>query len=121
MITIIELRQLCQAFLIRHIQGFTHSLNIRLHLRGKLCLADATDRRILVEHADIVEVVEFAEDAELRELGDTCDEGELQVWVELFQRTIEVLHDKTQLLEVILLMHNIQQRSIIFIDNDYCL
>ena len=118
MIAIIELRQLCQAFLIRHIQGFTHSLNIRLHLRGKLCLADATDSRILVEHADIVKVVEFAEDAELRELGNTRNEGKLQIWVELFQRTIEVLHNETQLLKIILLMHNIQQWGIIFIDND---
>ena len=84
MITVIELRQLCQAFLIRHTKSFTHSLNIRFHLRSKFRLADTTDSRILVEHADVVEVVEFAEDAELRELGDTGDEGELQVWVELF-------------------------------------
>ena len=38
---------------------------------------------ILVEHTDIVEVVELAEDAELRKLSDARDESELQVWVEL--------------------------------------
>ncbi len=80
------MRQLFQAFLIRHTKSFTHSLNIRFHLRSKFRLADTTDSRDTGrEHTDIIEVVEFAEDAELRELGDTGDEGELQVWVELFR------------------------------------
>ena len=95
MITIIELCQLFQTLLIRNTKSFTHSFNIRFHLRGKLSLADTADGRVLVEQTDVVEVVEFAEDAELRELGNTRDEGELQVWIKHLQRTVEVLHDKT--------------------------
>ena len=81
MIAVVESRQFCQAFLIRHAKGFAQCCHIRFHLGGKLGLADAADGGILVEHADVVEVVEFAEDAELREFGDTGDEGELQVRV----------------------------------------
>ena len=34
-------------------------------------------------------------DAELREFGDTGDKAELQIWVELFQRAVEILHIDT--------------------------
>ena len=119
MIAVVESRQFCQAFLIRHAKGFTQRCHIRFHLSGKLCLADAADGGILVEHADIIEVVELAEDAELRELGNAGDESELQIWVEHFQRTIEVLHDATERLQILLLVHHVQQRGIIFIDDDY--
>ena len=119
MIAVIESRQLCQAFLIRHAKGFAQGLYIRFHLRSKLCLADAADGRILVEHADIVEFVELAEDAELRKLGDTRDETELQVWVEHFQRTVEVLHDAAKQLQVLFFMHHVQQRGVVFINDDH--
>ena len=86
MIAVIESRQLSQAFLIRHAKGFAQCLNIRFHLRNKFRLADAADGRILVEHADIVEVVELAEDAELRKLSDARDETELQVMGRAFSK-----------------------------------
>ncbi len=118
MIAVIESCQLCQAFLIRHTQVFSQCLYIRFHLSGKFLLADTADSRILVEHTDVIEVIEFAEDAELRELGDTRDEGELQIWVEHLQRTIEVLHDEAQRFQIFLFMHYIQQRGIIFINDN---
>ena len=119
MIAVIESCQLRQALLVRHVKRFAQSLYIRFHLRGKLCLADTADCRVLVEHADVIEIVEFAEDAELREFGDTRDEGKLQIWVKLFQRTVEVLHHEAQLFEIILLMHHVQQRGIIFVYDDH--
>ena len=108
MIAVVESCQLCQAFFIRHSKIFAQRCHIRFHLRGKFLLADTADCRILVEHTDVVEVVELAEDAELRELGDARDEGELQVWVEHLQRTVEVLHDATERLQILLLMYHIQ-------------
>ena len=81
MIAVIKMRQLRQALLVCHAKRFAQSLYIRFHLRGKLCLADTADGRVLVEHADVIEIVEFAEDAELREFGDTRDEDKLQIWV----------------------------------------
>ena len=121
MITVIELCQLFQALLIRQPQSLAHSLNVRFHLRGQLGLADTADGRVLVEQTDVVEVVEFAEDAELRELGDTRDEGELQVWVELLQGAVEVLHDAAERLQVFLFMYHIQQCGIIFVYDDHSL
>ena len=118
MITVVESCQLCQTFLIRHAQVFAQCLYIRFHLCGKFLLADTTNGRILVEHTDVVEIVEFAEDAELGEFRDTRDEGELQVWVELFQRTIEILHDAAERLKVFLFMYHIQQWGIVFVDDD---
>ena len=107
MITVIESCQLCQTFLIRHAKIFAQCLNIRFHLRCKLRFADTAEGGILVEHTDIVKVVELTEDTELRKLGNTCDEAELKIWVELFQRTIEILHDATERLQVLLLVHHI--------------
>ena len=122
MITVVESCQLCQTFLIRHTQVFSQCLYIRFHLSGKFLLADTADSRILVEHTDVIEVIQFAEDAELRELGDTRDEGKLQVWIEHLDGTIEVLHDEAQRFQIFLFMHYIQQRGIIFInDNHYLL
>ena len=118
MIAVVESCQLCQTLLIRHAKGFSQCSHIWFHLGGKLCLADAADGGILVEHADVVEVVEFAEDAELREFGDTGDKAELQIWVELFQRAVEILHDTAERLQILLLMHHVQQRGIIFVNDD---
>ena len=80
-IAVIKMCQLRQALLVCHAKGFAQRLHIRFHLRSKFGLADTTDGWILVEHADVIEIVEFAEDAELREFGDTRDEGKLQIWV----------------------------------------
>lgn len=57
--------QLIKAFLISHAQRLTQRLYVRLHHRRKLGLADAADGGALVEHTDVVEVVQLAKDAEL--------------------------------------------------------
>ena len=92
MIAVIISAQLFQTLLVCHTKRLAKRLNIPTHRRGQLCKADATDGRILVVHADVVKVVQFAEDAELRELGYASDKDKLQIRIEQFHGTIEVLH-----------------------------
>src|SRR5574344_588591 len=44
---------------------------------------------IFGQHADVLYVVQFAEYAELREFCYACEEHKAQVWVAIFQRTVE--------------------------------
>ncbi|CUQ30507.1 Uncharacterised protein [Segatella copri] len=58
----------------------------------------------------------------MRELGNTSNKDKTQPRVQVFNRTIEVLHDQTEFYQIFLLMHDIQQWSIILInENDYLL
>ena len=56
----------------------------------------------LLVHADVHQVIQFAEYAELRELRYACDEDELEVGVTVFQWGIEVAHHLAQVLKRIL-------------------
>jgi hypothetical protein len=46
-----------------------------------------------IEYGYVGDVVQFAEDADLRELGDACQEDKAQFCFAVFQRTEEVAHD----------------------------
>ena len=81
MIAVVIILQFCETFLVSHPKIFAQSLNVGSHHGFEFRLAYSADGGILVKHAYIVQVVEFAEDAELRELGNACDEDELQIRV----------------------------------------
>ncbi len=80
--------------------------------------ANATDGRILVVHGDIKQIVQLTENAELGKLGDTREEDKLEIRVEHFYRTVEVLHDTAQGSKVLILVHHIKQRSVILVDDE---
>ena len=120
MITVVVLTQLFQAFVVCKAKSTTKGLYVGMHHRGEFRKAYAADGGVLVEHADVLQIVQFAEDAELREFGDAGNENKLQVRVELLERTIEVLHDEAKLGEVVLLVNHIEQRGVIFVYDNNC-
>ena len=67
-------------------------------------------------HADVLDVVEFGEDAQLGELRDAGEEYETEIGCRVFQGTAEIAHDLTELREDGLFMHDIEQRGVIFVD-----
>ena len=89
-----------------------------MHLRQDLFLCNATDSSIILVHTDICQVVKLAEDAELRELRDACEEDELEIWVGSLQWRVEIAHDIAEHRQRLLLMHHVKQRGIIFV-NEY--
>ena len=111
--------QFAETFLIGKSESLAQSLDVGLHLSGQFCLADAADGRILVEHTDIVEVVQLTENTELRELRYAGDKRKFKIRIKHFQRTVEVLHNAAQYSEVLFLMHYIKQRCIVFVDDNH--
>ncbi len=71
-----------QRFFIRKFQRLCKSFYVRLHNGCQLRKTYSANGRILVEHTDIVEIVQFAEDTELGEFRYSRDEYEFKVWVE---------------------------------------
>ena len=69
-------------------------------------------------HGDILQVVQLAEDAELRKLGDACEKNETEVGVAVLQGRIEVAHHIAQDGQGLFLVYHIEQRCIIFINED---
>ena len=63
-------------------------LDISRHLRADLILANAAYGGKGGQHGDVLEVVQLAEDTQLREFHDAGDEDKLKVRVAILQRRI---------------------------------
>ena len=98
--------------------GSGHSPDIILHLCQHFLFRDTADSRKLRKHGDIRQIVQFAEDAELGEFRDACEEYELQVGVTVLQGRVEVTHHIAEHGQLGIFVHYIKQRSIIFVDQD---
>ena len=64
--------------------AFAEHFHVRSHLRFNFLLCDAANASIFRQHAEIVDVVQFAEDADLREFCDTRQKDKAQVGVGIF-------------------------------------
>ncbi len=68
MITIILMLQLSQSLLVGHIIVFSQSFYVIYEMSQQLFLADTANITILIQHTDIGNVVQLAEDAQLAKL-----------------------------------------------------
>ena len=89
MIAIVHSLQFYECLVATFTQLLRQPFDIRVQLSGEFFLGDAAECLVVGGHRDVVEVVERAEDAHLRELGDAGDEDELQVVVEGLEWTEE--------------------------------
>ena len=115
-IAVILLLQSLDGFLASYLLSLGKVVDIVGHLRQHLVLGDAAHSSIVGAHGDVLQVVKLAEDAELRELGDAGEEDELEIWVTVFQRRIEIAHHIAQHRQRLLLMNHVEQRGIILVD-----
>jgi len=76
MIAVVIVLKLHYGFLSCDGHFFCKTVNVVRHLREQFLLGDAANAGIGFVHADIGDVVQLAEDAELREFSDTCKEHE---------------------------------------------
>ncbi len=119
MIAVVFLLEPCECLVYAEVQTFGKQLHIGQHPRVQLIATDATNGRILVIHGDVEQVVQFAENAQLRELGDAREEHEFEIRVEHLDRVVKVLHCTAQGGQVRLLVHHIKQRSVILVDDKH--
>ena len=97
-------------------QRFCQFINVVRHLGEQLLLGDSTYSRIFPVHRNIGDIIQFAEDAKLRKLGDTGEEDKAEIRVAILQWTIEITHDIAKILEIVILVCYIKKRSIVFIN-----
>ena len=116
MITVVVVFQHFDCFLTSQLQFVCKHINVCRHLAEQLFFCNSTNPGIFLIHAYIVDVVQFAEDAELREFCNTRHEHEAQHRLTLLQRTVEVAHKIPQTFELLVLMNHIKQRSVILVD-----
>ena len=121
MIAIIMTFQLLDGFFPAEFQFLSQFINIIAHLGQQFLLGDTADAGIRHLHTHILDVVQLAEDAELRELRDACQEHKSEQWLAIFQRTVEIAHRIAQNIEFFLLMRHIEQWCIILIDEHHSL
>ena len=114
-IAVIIAFQLVQQIFFCRIQLVRKHLQVCIHLRAHLVFGYAADGCILFCHAYVLDVVQFAEDTELRELGDACQEDIAQVRVACLEGTVKVAHHVPQGRQVPVFVHHVQDRRIVFV------
>ena len=83
------------------------NVNIVSHLCLHFLHRDTADGGKVGKHTDVLQIVQFAENAQLRKLGDAREEHEPQIGVTVLQRTVEVAHHLTENGQLLVLMHHI--------------
>ena len=101
MISVVIILQLLDNLLGSQLVSFGEHVDVFRHLREQFFLGDAANAGVFSIHGNVGDVVLLAEDAELGELGDTCEEDELQHRFAGFQGTVEITHDVTEHVEAI--------------------
>ena len=119
MITVIFLLQLLQRFLFAHFLRNGKPFYISCHLFLHFFLSDATNGGIGLQHTDIQDIVQLAEDAELGEFGNAGQEHKAKIRVARLQRAVKIAHHVTENGKIRFLMHHIQQRRVILVNKDY--
>lgn len=121
MVTIVVFPQLGDSLLPAQLQFHGQFVYVIAHLRQELLIGDATHASVWLIHAHVLDVVQLAENAQLRELGDACQEHEAQHWLTILQRRVEVAHDVAEHVKALAFMHNIKQRRVILVDEHHSL
>ena len=93
MVAVVILLQLCHHLPRRQLVGLSQTGDAVLHVVQQFRFRYAADAGIVILHGDVADIVQFAEDAELREFRDAGEEDEAQIWVAVFERTVEIAHD----------------------------
>ena len=118
-ITVIMVFKLLDGLLPAQFKMLGKSVDVIAHLGQQFLFGDTADTGIRLIHAHVGDIVQLAEDAQLRKLRNARQENEAKQWLAIFQRTVEIAHRIAQDIEFFLLVSHIQQRCIIFIDEHH--
>ena len=110
-------------FAQRGVEGLAAFLGQQLNVGPQggeqLLLADAADGLVVSLHGDVVQLVELAEHAHLRKLGDAGDEGKLQVVVLALQRPEEVLESLADGGHLLVVADAVEHHAVVFVADDH--
>ena len=109
MVTVVIVLEFPHGLLAAYAHPSGQDVQILVHLGGHLLFRDATNRGVFRQHADVFNIVQFTEDAQLRELGDARQEDEAQVRVAGFERTIKLRMMLRRTGEILVFVHHVEQ------------
>ena len=89
MITVVFLFQSFHCFLITHAKIVSQLPDRGVEDGEKFFFSNAAQRFVTPVHTDVIRLVESAEHAHLRELGDSGEHHKLQVLVGILEQTVE--------------------------------
>ena len=118
MITIIIFSQSRQRVLSGHAEPRSQRVDIGRHLTFKFFISYAADTGIIITHTHVDHVVQLAENTHLRKLGYPCKKHKTKIGFAILQRAVEIAHHVAQQRQFLILMHHVEQRRIILIDQD---
>ena len=118
MIAIIVIFQFRKHFFARHFHTHGQYIHVIIHLSQHFFLADTANSSIRSIHTDVLDIIQFAEDAQLGKLCDTGEEHKTQIRIASFQRTVEIAHHIPKDRQILFFMDNVEKRSVVFINED---
>ncbi len=118
MITVILLFQATNGFFKGQPFAFTQTVYLRFKSMNQLLFCNAAQGIIRPVHADVVQLVQVAEHADLCKLGDTRQEHEAQVAVGALQHPVKGFQDAAVFIEQILIEQGLKQRFVVFVYQD---
>ena len=120
MIAVVVIFQQFQSFFVGNLLPVGKRLHTILNIVLQLLLRNTANRRVFSLHRNILQIVQLAEYAELGELVDPGDEYKPQIRVKTLYRAVEIPHYLPQGRKPDLVVHHIQQRCVIFINDQHC-
>ena len=107
------------SFLVSFAVGFGHLPDVGFQLCQQFLLGDAAEGTEVIAHTDILQIVQFAEDAQLAELADTRDKKKTEILPQPLERTEELAHLVAKLLLQKGIGITVKQRSIVLVNQHY--
>ena len=116
MITVVLPLQMQAGLFVSFTVGFGHLPDVGFQLCQQFLLGDAAEGTEVIAHTDILQIVQFAEDAQLAELADTRDKKETEILTQPLERTEELAHLVAKLLLQKRIGIAVEQRSIVLVN-----
>ena len=118
-VAVVHAFQFRKSLLFRFTPILCQQFYVRLKLCGEFLLCDAAQCLVVGQHGNVLQIVQCAEYAHLREFGNAGNEDKLQVIVECFQRSEEVGEADANALFHFVVTDAVQHEVIIFVDNHH--
>ena len=119
MIAVVIGFQLFASFFVTHLRSCSQFMDIFLKIGIDFFFTDSTDFCILVNHGNIPKVVQVAENTNLAELGDTCQQGKSDASVHGFQGSIESFQGAAVLVLQGFVPNSLEHGFVVFINENY--
>ena len=119
MIAVVIGFQLFASFFVTHLCSYSQFMDVFFKTGMNFLFTDTANLSISVVHRYVHQVVQVAENTNLAELGDTCQQGKSDASVHGFQGTVESFQSTAVLILQSLVTDSLEHGLVIFINENY--